>query len=172
MKLFENIYFIGGIHGVGKGTICKEILSKTKLIHITASEVLKWNEISFSKNKLVNNISSTQERLIFGLENLIEEGKEYLLDGHFCLLNSNGVPSRIDEDTFDQINPKAIAIVIDDAETIAKRLELRDDKIYNIQILDDLQKMEIEYAKYLSSKYSIPYVEIRGGNYNQLIENI
>lgn len=172
MRLFENIYFIGGIHGVGKGTICKEIESKTRLIHITASEVLKWNEISFSENKLVKNISSTQERLIYGLKNLIEEDKEYLLDGHFCLLNSYGLPIRIDEDTFDQINPKAIVIVIDDAEKIAKRLELRDSKIYSIQILNDLQEMEIEYAKYLSDKYSIPYIEIRDGNYNQLIENI
>ncbi|OXA76800.1 adenylate kinase [Flavobacterium aquidurense] len=172
MRLFENIYFIGGIHGVGKGTICKEITSRTDLIHITASEVLKWNEISLSENKLVKNISSTQERLIYGLENLIEEDKEYLLDGHFCLLNSSGLPIRIDEDTFDQINPKAIVIVIDDVEKIAKRLELRDSKIYSIQILNDLQEMEIEYAKYLSDKYSIPYIEIRGGNYNQLIENI
>lgn len=172
MRLFENIYFIGGIHGVGKGTICKEISSKTKLIHITASEVVKWNEISISENKLVTNISSTQERLIYGLENLIEEGKEYLLDGHFCLLNSDGLPSRIDADVFDQINPKIVAIVIDDVEKIAKRLELRDDRIYSIQILNDLQEMEIEYAKYLSNKYSIPYIEIRGGNYNQLMENI
>lgn len=73
MELFENIIFIGGIHGVGKGTICKEIESKTDLIHITASQVLKWNEISASDNKLVENISSTQEKLIFGLKNLVEK---------------------------------------------------------------------------------------------------
>ena len=64
MELTKNIIFIGGIHGVGKGTVCKEIASKTDLIHITASEILKWNEISSSDNKFVNNISSTQERLI------------------------------------------------------------------------------------------------------------
>jgi len=44
--------------------------------------------------------------------------------------------------------------------------------IYSIQILNDLQEMEIEYAKYLSDKYSIPYIEITDGNYNQLMENI
>ena len=84
MSLTNNIIFIGGIHGVGKGTICKEIVSKTDLIHITASEILKWNEINSSDNKLVQNISSTQERLIYGLKNLIENDKQYLLDGHFC----------------------------------------------------------------------------------------
>ena len=149
----KNIIFIGGIHGVGKGTICKKIASRTDLIHITASEILKWNDISLSSNKFVNNIISTQERLINGLKNLIEKDKEYLLDGHFCLLNSNGIPSRINEDTFDQINPKAIAIVIDSVEKIAKRLETRDGKIYDIEVLYEFQQMEIEYAKYLSNKY-------------------
>lgn len=168
----KNIIFIGGIHGVGKGTICKKIALKTDLIHLTASQILKWEEISCIDNKLLKNISSTQDRLINGLKSLIKKNKKYLLDGHFCLLNSNEVPSRIDEETFDQINPKVIAIIIDDVEEIAKRLETRDGKIYDTKILDELQQMEIEYAKYLSSKYSIPYIEIKNGNYTQLIEII
>nr|WP_298655519.1 ATP-binding protein [uncultured Flavobacterium sp.] len=131
----NNIIFIGGIHGVGKGTICKKIASKTDLIHITASEILKWDEISSSDNKLVNNISSTQERLINGLKSLIKNDKRYLLDGHFCLLNSNGIPCKIDEDTFDSINPKIISIVIDDIGKIVDRLEKRDNKKYDIKSL-------------------------------------
>lgn len=168
----NNIIFIGGIHGVGKGTICKEIASKIDLIHITASEILKWNEISSSDNKLVNNISSTQERLINGLKSLIKNDKRYLLDGHFCLLNSNGIPCKIDEDTFDSINPKIISIVIDDIGKIVDRLEKRDNKKYDIKILDELQKMEIEYAKYLSKKYSIPYIEIKNNDYKSLLNSI
>ena len=30
--------------------------------------------------------------------------------------------------------------------------------------MNELQQMEIEYAKYLSDKYSIPYIEIKDGN--------
>ncbi|WP_269241234.1 ATP-binding protein [Flavobacterium limnophilum] len=172
MELMKNIIFIGGIHGVGKGTICKEIALKTDIVHLTASQILKWEEISDSDNKLVKNITSTQDRLIKGLKNLIKKDKKYLLDGHFCLLNSNQVPSRIDEETFDQINPKVIAIVIDDIQEIAKRLETRDGKIYDTKVLNQLQQMETEYAKYLSDKYSIPYIEIQYGNYTQLMEII
>lgn len=168
----KNIIFIGGIHGVGKGTICKEIALKTDLIHLTASQILKWEKISDSDNKLVKNITSTQDRLMKGLKNLIKKDKKYLLDGHFCLLNSNEVPSKINEKTFDQINPKVIAIVIDDVEEIAKRLEARDGKIYDTNVLNQLQQMETEYAKYLSNKYSIPYIEIQNGNYTQLMEII
>ncbi|MBF2707173.1 ATP-binding protein [Flavobacterium soyangense] len=168
----KNIIFIGGIHGVGKGIICNEIALKTNLIHLSASQILKWEEISDSDNKLVKNITSTQDRLIKGLKNLIKKDKKYLLDGHFCLLNSNEVPSRIDEETFDLINPKVIAIVIDDIEKIAKRLEIRDRRIYETKVLNQLQLMETEYAKYLSNKYSIPYIEIQDGNYTQLMEII
>lgn len=172
MEFNKNIIFIGGIHGVGKGTICKEISLNTGLIHLTASQILKWEEISNSDNKLVKNITSTQNRLIIGLKNLIKKDKKYLLDGHFCLLNSDGIPCRIDEDTFDQINPKAIVIVIDTVEKIFKRLEVRDGKIYDIKVLNELQQMEIEYAKYLSNKYSVPYIEIKDRNYTQLMEII
>ncbi|MFH6962292.1 ATP-binding protein [Flavobacterium plurextorum] len=172
MKSFDNIFFIGGIHGVGKGTICKEIASKSELIHITASEVLKWSEISSSDNKLVENISSTQEKLIFGLNNLVDRDKNYLLDGHFCLLNSLNAPCKIDEETFNILNPRVISIVIDDVEKIAKRLENRDDKKYDIKVLNELQNMEIDYAKYLSRKYSVPYIEITDNNYKQLLNII
>lgn len=172
MELTKNIVFVGGIHGAGKGTICKEIASKTDLIHISASQVLKWNEISSIDNKLVENISLTQERLILGLKNLIENDKKYLLDGHFCLLNSNGIPYKIDEETFDNINPKIISIVIDDIGKIIKRLERRDNKKYDVKLLNQLQEMEIEYSKYLSKKYSIPNIEIRNSNYKSLLNSI
>ncbi|MEC4003587.1 ATP-binding protein [Flavobacterium sp. SUN052] len=172
MESTENIIFIGGIHGVGKGTICKEIASKSDLIHITASEIIKWDKISSSDNKLVENISSTQERLILGLKNLIQKDKQYLLDGHFCLLNSKGIPCKIDKETFDNINPKIISIVIDDVEKIIDRLEKRDNKKYDFKILNELQQMEIEYAKYLSKNHSIPYIEIKNNDYKSLLNSI
>lgn len=172
MEVRSDIIFIGGIHGVGKGTVCKEIASKTDYIHITASELLKWNEISIDNNKFVKNIISTQERLIIGLNRIIQKNVKYLLDGHFCLLDLNGLPSKISEDTFDKINPKIIVIVSGDIDKIAKRLKDRDAMIYDFDILNKLQQMEIEYAKYLSKKYSIPYVEIRNGDYTQLLKYI
>lgn len=172
MNFNKNIIFIGGIHGSGKGTVCKGIESKTDLIHITASQVLRWNEISKLDNKLVEDIASTQERLIYGLKNLIRKDKQYLLDGHFCLLNSLGIPSKIEENIFDIICPRIIAIVIDDVEKILERLEKRDAKKYDAKLLNELQEMEIEYAKYLSKNYSIPYIEIKNSDYQSLLNNI
>ena len=60
----KNIIFIGGIHGVGKGTLCEKVCNELNLQHLSASEVLKWEEISEKENKLVNDFTLTQNRLI------------------------------------------------------------------------------------------------------------
>ena len=41
MELMKNIIFIGGIHGVGKGTIRKQIALKNDIVQLTASKILK-----------------------------------------------------------------------------------------------------------------------------------
>lgn len=73
---------------------------------------------------------------------------------------------------FDILNPRVISLVLDDVEKIAIRLEYRDNKKYDIKVLSQLQNMEIEYAKYLSGKYSVPYIEINDNNYEQLLNII
>ena len=107
----NNLYFIGGIHGVGKGTICKEIISDFNITHLSASEVLKWEEISSLENKKVNDFELSQNILISNLNQITEPTKNYLLDGHFCLLNSENEPEKINKETFIELNPKAFIIL-------------------------------------------------------------
>ncbi|MDG1730294.1 MAG: AAA family ATPase [Algibacter sp.] len=45
--MIDNIIFAGGIHGAGKGTICKELSQSFKFNHLSASEVLKCGMSSF-----------------------------------------------------------------------------------------------------------------------------
>ena len=54
----KQIVFIGGIHGVGKGTLCREIEKVIQVETISASDLLKWNEVSKEfGNKAVTNIN-------------------------------------------------------------------------------------------------------------------
>lgn len=168
----SNITFVGGIHGVGKGAVCRRIISLINVEHFTASDLIKWSELSLSKNKLVSNISSTQDRLIKGLDVFISKDKEYLLDGHYCLLNSTGNPERIPEETFYAINPKIIAVVTEEVRVIIDRLQNRDDTLYSYSILENMQLMEIEYSYELSKKLNVPFIEVKNGNETELIKNI
>ncbi|MGS2727940.1 ATP-binding protein [Psychroserpens sp. BH13MA-6] len=157
----NNIIFIGGIHGVGKGTICKELCQSFKFEHLSASKVLKWEEISGKRNKKVKNLNTTQDRLIYGLSQIIEPDKKYLLDGHFCLLNSDGKPEKVPENTFKKINPNAIIIITCDVQTILSRLENRDRMKYSLKILEDMQNLEIKFAQEISLRLNIPFFNVK-----------
>jgi adenylate kinase len=167
-----DLIFIGGVHGVGKGTICREICKQTNLVHISASEVLKWSEISNLTNKRVDNIQDTQDRLIVGLTKVIEENKSYLLDGHFCLFNSSESVEKVPIRIFEKIAPRLIAVVTTDVALIKKRLEKRDGKTYSLDLLECMQNTEKIYAKEISLAIRIPFVEVKNGDCTNLIKVI
>ena len=167
-----NIYFIGGIHGVGKGTICSKVCEQTNLLHLTASELIKWNEISAIDNKKVENIQNTQDRLISGLNNVTKTNESYLLDGHFCLFNAKGSVEKIPFHTFVKIAPKLIIVVSSNIELIKQRLEKRDNKVYDSEVLNNMQNTEKEYAKEIATLLRIPFVEIKNGDFQLLIKAI
>ncbi|MCZ2248213.1 MAG: AAA family ATPase [Bacteroidia bacterium] len=168
--MFQEIAFIGGIHGVGKSTICRQLCSELNLEYLSASELLKWKDINEdAKNKKVKDIPDTQNRLIVGLNNVIQKGKNYLLDGHYCLLNSNNEVVRIPFETFEKINPFSLNLILGDISEIKKRLETRDNKPYDYALLERLQSEELTYAKQLSKKLGITLNLGTQNDYSELV---
>lgn len=166
----NNLIFVGGIHGAGKHTICSIICQQTNLIHLTASEILKWDEISQPSNKKVENIQDTQYRLISGLNKVLKKKEAYLLDGHFCLFNSKGDIERVPMETFKKIAPKLIVVVTANVELVKSRLTERDGMNYNLALLNSMQTSEKEYARQISLKLKVPFMEVKDGNYQSLIK--
>ena len=157
--MHNNIIFIGGIHGSGKGTICTRICQKLNIEHLTASEILNWSEISSNVgNKFVTNIPSTQHRLILGLKNRILPNKKYILDGHFCLFNSEGEVENIQFETFFIIDPILVSVVICDPTVIVQRLNFRDGKFYDLELIAQMQTNEIEYGSDVAKKLNKPFI--------------
>ncbi|MFT7900678.1 ATP-binding protein [Tenacibaculum ascidiaceicola] len=166
----RKIIFIGGIHAVGKGTFCKELAHKLNFEHLSASQVLKWDELSDVKNKKVENFTTTQDRLLTNLNKIIKTNKKYLLDGHFTLLNSNGEPEKIDESTFIGIQPESIIILTCEPKIIFERLKQRDNSIYKLNVLKRMQQMEVDHANYISKKLNIPLFTVIDGNTSSIFE--
>lgn len=164
----NKIIFIGGIHGSGKGTICKQISKEFEIPHFSCSELLKWEEISSRSNKIVDDFEVTQNRLLNGIRSNITPEKLTLLDGHFCLLNREGIPEKIEEQTFIDINPILIAIVTEDVNTIHERLENRDGNRYNLKILEKMQQIEYSQAKIVSNLMTIPLIDLKSKNLEEL----
>lgn len=154
--MLNNIAFLGGIHGVGKSTICRQICDEVKLEYLSASELIKWEDINEDiRNKEVRNIPGTQERLIIGLTTSIQKNKTYILDGHFCLLNKENEIENIPLDTFKLINPFSLNIVLGDIIEIKNRLEKRDNRPYDKELLNRMQESELKYARFLSNTLGV-----------------
>jgi adenylate kinase len=154
--MLDNITFIGGIHGVGKSTICRQICEEIKLDYLSASDLLNWKDINEDvQNKKVKNIPETQDRLILGLTKHIQKHKSYILDGHYCLLNSENKIVNIPLDTFKLINPNSLNIILGDIGEIKSRLEKRDNRPYDQDLLNRMQESELNYARQLSKTLGV-----------------
>lgn len=152
MNRQRKIFFLGGIHGVGKGTLCKSFSSRLNIECLTASKLINWAELNEDHiNKRVSNIGSTQERLIVALNSYCEEKRTYLLDGHFCLLDKNNEPTKVPEEVFIEINPEVLLLLTAPPQSIKQRLEKRDNKTYDVGLIERMQEIEISYAKYISN---------------------
>ena len=154
--MYNKIAFIGGIHGVGKSTVCHQICDKIDIEYLSASELIKWAEINTEKlNKKVKCIHETQDRLVIGLNNKIVENKFYLLDGHYSLLDQNNEIVNVPIETFKRINPNSLNIITGKISEIKIRLQNRDKKPYDQDLLRRMQNNELAYAKSLSISLGI-----------------
>lgn len=157
--MFNNIVFIGGIHGIGKSTLCKDICKHIEIEYLSASAILKWVEVSPNlKNKKVENIDYTQNRLLKGLGQTVQKNKYYLLDGHFCLLNSNEEVCKVPRETFLGIRPILLLVVTGSIHEVNQRLLKRDGNDYPMQTLSTMQEKEITYAKEIAETLEIPFL--------------
>lgn len=78
------------------------------------------------------------------MQELRESGTDFILDGHFCLINkSTGNLERISLETFTTLTPEAIVLLTEKPKVIVERRNTRD----RIDETPELQNMEKQYAK-------------------------
>ena len=158
--MHHKIIFIGGVHGIGKTTLCKSVCSKFNVIHYSASELItKYSHIEFPSNRRIENINRSQDALIRAINKDLDNNKNYLLDGHFCLLDQDGEITKIPLSTFTAISPMAIILLYDNPSNIYFRLQDRDREIYDMDLLLSFQEQELHYSQSVATKLNIPYLK-------------
>lgn len=169
----KNLLFIGGVHGSGKNFLLNKITPSVPLKYLSASQILKWEEISETpKAKLVTSIDHTQDRLVRNLNLIVNPNEHYLLDGHFTLLNSLGNIEMIPEETFIKIDPRVFIVKIASPQIILARLQARDGISWSLDKISKMQDEEMAYSKELSEKLNIPLYIIKDNQEKILTEII
>ena len=167
----RNVIFIGGIHGVGKSTLCKKLCNDLGLEYLSASKLIGdyKNELArknLDDGKSVANINDNQDILVEAVKGIVSLNEKFLMDGHFTLLDSKKAVQPIPLSTFASIMPGALIVLIDDPAAIQGRLLSRDHTDYDLKLLEAMQTQEVKHAEYVGIKLNIKTFHARIDNYD------
>lgn len=166
----KKIIFIGGVHGVGKSTFIYDIKKKYSPVEgLSCSSILKWEN---PKCKEVEDVGETQNRLLVNLPYFLDIDKDYLLDGHFCLLTEKGTIERVPIDVFETIKPRMILLLEESSDVICKRLAERDSVHYSTDLIRTFIEAERKYAQETADTLGIPITYCNSENRESCISKI
>ena len=104
--------FVCGIHGVGKTVFAKKMSRELGLKYYLASELIqKRAKYQIEKNKCAPQILDNQAFLLEALSEITD--KNYILDGHLCLINDQNEVERISCGIFLEMDIECIYLVVD-----------------------------------------------------------
>ncbi len=152
----SSMLFVGGIHGVGKSTMCRKAFGPLGYQCETASSLIAAHGRRIDKGKRVKNASDNQIALLEQLRYAKERYCRLLLDGHFTLIDSRGEIEPIDAGVFEAMNPRQLILIKGDTEEISRRLAARDNNKWDASFLAKFQEAEEEHARYVSEKIQVP----------------
>ncbi len=125
-------------------------------IYSASSLIERYHPATDAGYKRVSNVNDNQNILIKAIrEEKAHNTKDFILDGHLCILNKQGSVERIPESFFAGAQITGIVLLQDDPEMICERLRNRDSDGISIQIIEKMQNEEKIYARELQNKYHI-----------------
>lgn len=149
--------FLAGVHGVGKTTLCRTVFEPSGFHCVTASNIIKGYGGEVSLDKSVGDIGGNQRKLIGGIAALRTVHRQFLVDGHYALLNKQGEVERIPTTVFRAMAPDCSIVLTDAPEKIAERLMARDQKTWPVELVAQIQQAEVEHAEAVSKEAGIPF---------------
>lgn len=166
--------FVSGIHGVGKSYFCEMIKNRLGINSYSASQLItiRRNQ-GFSTDKLVSDINDNQSLLVAAINELRNTERKFILDGHFCLLNSKGEITRIPADTYSALRSDRLILLTEKPEVILERRFKRDGIEADIMEIEAFQNAEKKYAEEIAEQLGIPLIVSDGsGDFERIIKLI
>ncbi|MFW1178373.1 hypothetical protein CGJ15_21455 [Vibrio parahaemolyticus] len=157
-----KLFFISGVHGVGKSTLCQKLNEHVDIPSYSCSDIIKANSEYVETSKVVDKAETNQLALINGLSKL--QDSEALLDGHFCLIGKDSQIIELDFSVFEQIAPSLIINVVANPQEVHRRLVARDGDSMSQELIEKLQAQETLNAHAFATAYGIPIIDYESGS--------
>ena len=150
--------FCGGVHGVGKTSLCRALATRIDAEHVSAGALLRSVGLSQVGEHLVESVARNQEYLLDALRDWRQQnvGKRILLDGHFCLVEPIQRIVPIPVSVFAAVRADALVLLLDEPDEIATRIVARDQRILDETFIRAFQQREIEHAEFVSKTLDLP----------------
>ena len=160
----QPLVFVGGIHGVGKTTVCRLLAELLPAEHVTAGALIRKTAMASETvvvgvgNKAVPDVARNQSLLLRGLD-VYRAGAgaaPILLDGHFSLLEPSGAVVDISMSVFAALGPVAVLLIEAAHEVVYGRLVQRDSAAPPLAIISLLAERERACAIQVCAALNIP----------------
>lgn len=159
----KDLVFCGGVHGVGKTTLCQALADQIHAVHVSAGSLLQMAGLVRPSQYAVIDPQENQAYIQAALREYRRQhrGVRIILDGHFCLLTPHRRIEAIPVALFNALRASALLIVVDDPSTILKRLVGRDGTGLDEVFVDRFQRREAARARAISRHLGVPLRTIR-----------
>lgn len=155
IQVKNKLIFLGGVHGTGKTTYANNILSAYGYNCVSASELIRQYKGEVNLNKTVSKIEDNQLILLAAIKKYQRGNYKVVIDGHFCIINTKGVPENISIEVFKEMKPELLLLAEIPIEQLQKNLNQR--AVMRISVsLSDFVLQEHQQAEFVSKEIGIP----------------
>lgn len=150
--------FLAGIHGVGKTYLAERLPTASGLLHASASKLIKEERLlpGWGVDKHVSDVDENQITLAKAVRRYNASGTALLLDGHFVLLDKEGLFVPLGVDVFETLNLSAVVLVEDQPEVVANRVRHRDGLDRSPEWLGKFTAEERAQAELVCDRLGLP----------------
>lgn len=152
------LVFCGGVHGVGKSSLCRALADQMNAVHLSAGALLRAAGLAKRSQYAVPDVRNNQASIQTALQEFRAEhyDRPIVLDGHFCLLTAQNRIEALPCSLFESLKPAAFLLVVDLPSAIASRIADRDGTLFEADLIDRFQRREVARAKSISRRLAVP----------------
>jgi len=169
-----SVIFLAGVHGVGKGYLGMPVAKALGISHFTASQLIREEKgrVTWDADKKAADLDDNQLALVRAVtQKRITDG-DILLDGHFVLLNSEGILVPLRQSVFDAMKLSGVILLTEDVQTICGRLSARDGVAKSANDISKLADAESAHAHAVCHAIGLPLIVLHSPVESAVLEAV